>query len=75
MACKSTDGFWLSRFAPRHNSASEADVAEMVKVTKFDSLDALIGATVPESIKLGSLMDLGEYTDGFTESQFLAKFK
>ena len=65
----------LYRFAPRHNSASEADVNEMVKITKFDSLDALIDATVPTSIKLGSLMDLGEYTDGFTESQFIAKFK
>lgn len=47
----------------------------MVKITNFDSMDALIDATVPTSIKLGSTMDLGEYTNGFTESQFIAKFK
>ena len=63
------------RFAPRHNSASEADVQEMVKLTNFDSLDALIDATVPTSIRRKELMDLGEYTEGYTESAFLAKFK
>ena len=47
----------------------------MVKITNFDSLDSLIDATVPTSIKLGSTMDMGEYTEGFTESQFIAKFK
>lgn len=65
----------LCRFAPRHNSASEADVNEMVKITKFDSMDALIDATVPSAIRLDSTMDLGEYTNGYTESQFIAKFK
>jgi hypothetical protein len=47
----------------------------MVKITNFDSLDALIDATVPTAIKLGRPMDLGEYTNGFTESEFIAKFK
>ena len=47
----------------------------MVKVTKFDSLDALIDATVPTAIKLKSTMDLGKYTEGMTESQFLAKMR
>lgn len=64
------------RFAPRHNSASQSDVDEMVKVTNFDSLDALIEATVPTSIKLGSPMDLGpKYNEGLTESEFLDMFK
>ena len=63
------------RFAPRHNSASLSDVEEMVKVAKFDSLDALIDATVPASIRLEKAMDLGEYTEGYTESAFLAKMK
>lgn len=63
------------RFAPRHNSASEAEVKEMVSVTGFESLDALIDATVPEAIRRHDRMDLGKYTEGLTESDFLAKFK
>lgn len=47
----------------------------MVKITNFDTLDALIDATVPSAIKLGRPMDLGEYSAGFTESEFIAKFK
>ena len=65
----------VCRFAPRHNSASQLDVEEMVKITNFNTLDALIEATVPSAIKLGRPMDLGEYTKGFTESEFIAKFK
>ena len=47
----------------------------MVKVAKFDSLDALIDATVPAAIRLDKPMDLGEYTEGYTESAFIAKMK
>ena len=63
------------RFAPRHNSGSEAEVKEMVSVAGFDSLDALIDATVPEAIRRHDRMNLGQYTDGLTESEFLVKFK
>ncbi|CAL5222662.1 g5059 [Coccomyxa viridis] len=62
-------------FAPRHNSASQAEVKEMVSVAGFDSLDALIDATVPEAIRRHDRMNLGQYTDGLTESEFLVKFK
>lgn len=62
-------------FAHRHNSASEEDVAEMVKVTGFGSLDELIDATVPKAIRRKELMDLGKYTKGFTESGFLSMFR
>ncbi|DBA67740.1 hypothetical protein WJX79_010544 [Trebouxia sp. C0005] len=62
-------------FAFRHNSASEEEVAEMVKVTGFDSMEDLIEATVPKSIKRKELMDMGKYTEGFTESGFLSMFK
>lgn len=65
----------LCRFAFRHNSASEEEVAEMVKVTGFDSMEDLIEATVPKSIKRKELMDMGKYTEGFTESGFLSMFK
>jgi glycine dehydrogenase len=47
----------------------------MVKKTGFESLDALIDATVPQAIRRNGQMDLGEYTNGFTESDFLQKFK
>lgn len=63
------------RFAFRHNSASEEDVAEMVKVTGFGSIDELVDATVPKAIKRKELMDMGKYTDGYTESGFLSMFK
>ena len=65
----------LCSFAFRHNSASEEDVAEMVKVTGFGSMEELIDATVPKSIKRKELMDMGKYTEGFTESGFLSMFK
>ena len=41
----------------------------------FESLDALIDATVPEAIRRHDRMDLGKYSDGLTESDFLAQFK
>lgn len=63
------------RFAFRHNSASEDDVAEMVKATGFGSIDELIDATVPKAIRRKTLMDMGKYTNGFTESGFLSMFK
>ncbi len=47
----------------------------MVAVTGFDSLDALIDATVPKAIRRPDMMDLGEYTSGMRESEFLKKFK
>ena len=62
------------RFAPRHNSGTKQEVDEMVKLTGFDTLDALIDATVPKAIRRGP-MELGEYTKGYTESEFIAKFK
>lgn len=47
----------------------------MVKVTGFGSMEDLIDATVPKSIKRKELMDMGKYTAGFTESGFLSMFK
>lgn len=70
-----TSVLYICRFAFRHNSASEEDVAEMLKITGFGSIEELIDATVPKPIKLDGPMDLGKYTDGFTESDFIAFFK
>jgi glycine dehydrogenase len=47
----------------------------MVAVTGFPSLDALIDATVPASIRRRDGMDIGEFTPGMTEAAFLDKFK
>lgn len=62
-------------FAPRHNSGTDAEIKEMVAATGFPSLDALIDATVPTAIRRKDGMEMGEYTKGMTESQFLEYFK
>lgn len=62
------------RFAPRHNSAGQADVDAMVKKCGFDSIGALIDATVPKSIRRKP-MDLGKYSKGYTESGILKKLR
>jgi glycine dehydrogenase len=40
------------RFIPRHIGPSEAEQQEMLRLLGFETLDALIDATVPESIRL-----------------------
>ena len=47
----------------------------MVKVCGYDSMDALIDATVPASIRRKEKMDIGRFTDGLTETEFLETFK
>ena len=65
----------LPSFAPRHNSATPAEIDAMVAAMGYPSLDALIDATVPASIRADKPLDLGAYTPGMTESEFLDKFK
>lgn len=60
---------------PRHNSTTDAELKAMVAETGFGSLDALIDATVPAAIRRSDGMDLGRYTEGMTESEFLDFFK
>lgn len=63
-------------FVPRHNSSSSGpELDAMVKATGFASMDALIDATVPPSIRRKDGMPLGKYTEGFTESAFIDMFK
>ena len=47
----------------------------MAKVAGFESLDALIDATVPSAIRRTDGMPLGRFSEGLTESEFLAHFK
>ncbi|CAG9463375.1 unnamed protein product [Pedinophyceae sp. YPF-701] len=67
----------LDKFAPRHNSIRPHEIDEMLKTCGFDSLDALVDATVPDSIRRTDGMDLGKkaYTEGMSESQFITMFK
>jgi len=62
-------------FVPRHNSGTDAEIKEMVAATGFPSLSALIDATVPTAIRRKDGMEMGKYTKGMTESQFLDYFK
>jgi glycine dehydrogenase len=63
-------------FVPRHNSTSDAELKEMVALTGFKSMDALIDATVPTSIRRKDGMPLGPvYNNGMTEGAFLDFFK
>jgi len=65
----------LDTFERRHNSGTTQEVAEMCAAIGFKDIDALIDATVPENIRLKKMMDMGEYTQPLTESEFLAMFK
>lgn len=62
-------------FVPRHNSTTAAELDAMVAETGFSSMDALIDATVPAAIRRKDGMDMGRYTDGMTENEFLEYFK
>ncbi len=42
---------WTDRFAHRHIGPNPAEVREMLRVCGFESLDGLIGKTVPEAIR------------------------
>ncbi len=59
-------------FAPRHIGPSESDVAAMLKVLGYPSLDALIDATVPANIRLARPLNLPA---GLAEPDALAAFK
>src|SRR6476661_3086537 len=59
-------------FVPRHVGPDERDVAEMLKLLGFSSLDALIDATVPQKIRLREGLSLPK---GMTELEVLTCFR
>ena len=64
------------RFEPRHNSLRDDEAETMAKTCGFPSVDALIDATVPETIRRKSPMRLDpKYDVGLGESEFLDYFK
>ncbi|MEN7548169.1 aminomethyl-transferring glycine dehydrogenase [Rapidithrix thailandica] len=62
----------FEKFETRHNSVSGAQLSEMLKVVKADSLDQLIEETIPQNIRLKKRLNLPEAK---TEFDFLKEFK
>ncbi|KAI4379661.1 hypothetical protein MLD38_005931 [Melastoma candidum] len=61
-------------FPRRHNSATPEDQTNMARSCGFDTLDSLIDATVPKSIRIDS-MKFSKFDEGLTESQMIAHMK
>ncbi|KAL3645979.1 hypothetical protein CASFOL_011159 [Castilleja foliolosa] len=61
-------------FPRRHNSATPDEQSKMSDFLGFNTLDALIDATVPKSIRADK-MELPIFDEGLTESQMLAHMK
>lgn len=61
-------------FARRHNSATPEEQTKMAESCGFGSLDALIDATVPKSIRIDS-MKFSKFDGGLTESQMIEHMK
>ncbi|KAK0572117.1 hypothetical protein LWI29_026380 [Acer saccharum] len=57
-------------FPRRHNSATPEDQTKMSELCGFDSLDSLIDATVPKSIRIDS-MKFSKFDGGLTEGQMI----
>ncbi|KAF0916700.1 hypothetical protein E2562_011551 [Oryza meyeriana var. granulata] len=58
-------------FPRRHNSATPAEQAAMASECGFNTLDALIDATVPAAIRAPPMHFSGKFDAGFTESQMI----
>ncbi|MEX2109653.1 MAG: aminomethyl-transferring glycine dehydrogenase [Gemmatimonadaceae bacterium] len=59
-------------FVHRHIGPDSRDVAAMLQTLGYDSLDALIGSTIPERIRFRRGLDLPK---GLTEPEVLAQFR
>jgi glycine dehydrogenase len=62
----------IDTFVRRHVAPSTTEIAEMLRALGYDSLDAFIDATVPESIRLRRTMDIGPAR---TEHDVLAEIR
>src|SRR5690606_22250005 len=59
-------------FVERHIGPNDAEIAQMLRVVGYDSLDALTEAIVPSSIAGTGGLDL---PDGMTEAEALARIR
>lgn len=62
-------------FQHRHNSATPEEQRVMAETCGFPSMDALVDATVPKSIRRPDMQLPTKYAEGLTESQMLAHFR
>ncbi|KAG5045045.1 hypothetical protein JHK86_014451 [Glycine max] len=58
-------------FPRRHNSATSEEQTKMAQTCGFDTLDSLIDATVPKSIRLSD-MSFSVFNEGLTESEMMS---
>jgi glycine cleavage system pyridoxal-binding protein P len=56
------------RFAERHLGPRDSDLPSMLETIGAASVDEMIEKTVPPSILLQRPLDLGEYSEGLSES-------
>lgn len=49
---------WTDRFVNRHIGPNAAEAREMLRVCGYETLDSLIDATVPKSIRLAEPLNL-----------------
>jgi len=61
-------------FPRRHNSATPEEQSKMAESCGFESLDSLVDATVPKSIRLKE-MKFGKFDGGLTESEMIEHMK
>ncbi|PIN02508.1 Glycine dehydrogenase (decarboxylating) [Handroanthus impetiginosus] len=61
-------------FPRRHNSATPEEQSKMAEFVGYNSLDSLIDATVPKSIRIDK-MELPVFDEGLTEAQMLEHMK
>ncbi|RDX73249.1 Glycine dehydrogenase (decarboxylating), mitochondrial, partial [Mucuna pruriens] len=61
-------------FPRRHNSATSEEQTKMAQSCGFDSLESLIDATVPKSIRLKD-MTFSSFNEGLTESEMMSHMK
>ncbi|KAG6417092.1 hypothetical protein SASPL_119242 [Salvia splendens] len=61
-------------FPRRHNSATPEDQSKMAEFVGFETLDSLIDATVPKSIR-AEVMKLSIFDEGLTEAQMIEHMK
>lgn len=59
-------------FAYRHIGPREEDVKEMLDAIGVDSIDQLVGETIPKDIRLGGDLSLN---DAYTEYEFLGRIR
>ncbi|KAF1886331.1 hypothetical protein Lal_00045563 [Lupinus albus] len=57
-------------FPRRHNSATPQEQTKMANSCGFDTIDSLIDATVPKSIRLNE-MKFGKFDEGLTEGEMI----